>query len=48
MHDFVYSMQAGKQPECDLDLAIDTTLAIYAGYVSADRKGAEVEVPSIG
>ena len=31
----------------DLDLAIDTTLTIYAGYVSADRKGAEVAVPGI-
>ncbi|MFN7925168.1 MAG: hypothetical protein U0Q16_34040 [Bryobacteraceae bacterium] len=47
MHDFVHSMRAGKQPECDLDLAIDITLTIYAGYVSADRKGAEVEVPRI-
>lgn len=45
MHDFVNSMSAGKQPECDLALAIDITLAIYAGYVSADRKGAEAEVP---
>ncbi|MDZ4802351.1 MAG: Gfo/Idh/MocA family oxidoreductase [Bryobacteraceae bacterium] len=45
MHDFVACMREGRQPECDLDLAIDTTLAIYAGYVSADRKGAEVEVP---
>jgi predicted dehydrogenase len=47
MHDFVHSMRAGRQPECDLELAIDTTLAIYAGYVSADRKGAEVAVPRI-
>jgi predicted dehydrogenase len=45
MHDFVNSMRAGREPECNLDLAIDITLAIYAGYVSADRKGAEVEVP---
>jgi hypothetical protein len=47
MHDFVHAMRAGRQPECDLELAIDTTLAIYAGYVSADRKGAEVAVPRI-
>jgi predicted dehydrogenase len=47
MHDFVHSMRAGRQPECDLDLAIDITLAIYAGYVSADRKGAEVAVPRL-
>lgn len=47
MRDFVYSMRDGRQPECDLELAIDTTLAIYAGYVSADRKGAEIDVPHI-
>ncbi len=45
MRDFVDSMLAGRQPECDLALAIDITLAIYAGYASADRKGQEVEVP---
>jgi len=45
MHDFVHSMREGRQPECGLELAIDITLAIYAGYVSADRKGAEVAVP---
>jgi len=47
MHDFVNSMREGRNPECDLALAIDITLAIYAGYVSADRKGAEVAVPQL-
>ena len=47
MRDFVHAMVDGRQPESDLDLAIDITLAIYAGYVSADRKGAEVDVPRI-
>lgn len=47
MRDFVHAMGEGRQPECDLELAIDITLAIYAGYVSADRKGAEVAVPRI-
>ena len=47
MHDFVNAMREGRQPECDLELAIDVTLAIYAGYVSAARKGAEVEVPRL-
>ncbi len=47
MRDFVNAIVDGRQPESDLDLAIDITLAIYAGYVSADRKGAEVEVPRI-
>ena len=40
-----------KTFECDLEndigLMIYITLAIYAGYVSADRKGAEVAVPRI-
>lgn len=47
MHDFVDAIVNKRQPECDIELAIDTTLAIYAGYVSADRKGAEVEVPRL-
>ncbi|HKD06206.1 MAG TPA: Gfo/Idh/MocA family oxidoreductase [Bryobacteraceae bacterium] len=47
MRDFVYSILEGRQPECDLEVAIDTTMTIYAGYLSADRKGAEVEVPRI-
>ncbi len=45
--DFVEAIRCGRPPESDLDLAIDTTLAIYAGYVSADDKGREVEVPRI-
>lgn len=47
MRDFVEAIQQKRRPECDLDLAIDTTVTIYAGYVSASRKGAEVEVPSV-
>ena len=47
MRDFVHAILEGRQPECGLELAIDITLAIYAGYVSADRKGAEVEVPRL-
>lgn len=45
--DFLRAIRAGRQPESDLDLAIDTTLTIYAGYVSADDRGREVEVPRI-
>lgn len=47
MRDFVDAFQTGRIPECDLDIAIDTTLTIYAGYVSAERKGAEVDVPRV-
>ncbi|MBV6432274.1 MAG: hypothetical protein IANPNBLG_02416 [Bryobacteraceae bacterium] len=47
MRDFVESFAAGRHAECDLDLAIDITLTIYAGYVSADRKGAETGIPRL-
>jgi predicted dehydrogenase len=45
LRNFVDSVRTGRAPESDLDLAIDTTLTLYAGYVSADDKGKEVEVP---
>jgi predicted dehydrogenase len=47
LRDFVESIRTGRTPQSDLDLAIDTTLTLYAGYVSADGKGIEVEVPWI-
>jgi predicted dehydrogenase len=45
LRDFVTAMRDGRAPESDLDLAIDITVTLYAGYVSADDKGREVEVP---
>jgi predicted dehydrogenase len=45
--DFVKAMRDGRAPESDLDLAIDITVTLYAGYVSADDKGREVEVPRL-
>ena len=45
--DFVAAIRAGRPPQCDLDLAIDITLTLYAGYVSADDKGREVQVPHL-
>ncbi len=47
LRNFVDSVRGGHAPESDLDLAIDTTLALYAGYVSAAEKGREVEVPRL-
>src|SRR6476659_3861351 len=47
LRNFVDAVRTGWAPESDLDLAIDTTLTLYAGYVSADEKGKEVEVPWI-
>jgi predicted dehydrogenase len=45
LRDFMQAIGEGRQPESDMDLAIDTTLALYAGYVSADDRGREVAVP---
>jgi predicted dehydrogenase len=45
--DFITSAAAGRQPQSDLALALDTTATIYAAYVSAERRGAEVDVPLV-
>lgn len=47
LRDFVEAVHTGRAPESDLDLAIDTTLTIYAAYVSADRQGGEAAVPRL-
>jgi len=47
MEDFVTCAANGGAPQSDLELALDTTAAIYAAYVSDERKGAEVEVPRL-
>lgn len=48
MQDFIECAATSRQPQSDLQLALDTTTTIYAAYVSAERKGAEVAVPLIG
>jgi len=45
IQDFCECALDGRQPESDLELAMDTIAAIYAGYVSDGRKGAEVAIP---
>jgi predicted dehydrogenase len=45
LQDFVESIDAGRQPQSGLPLAIDTTLAIYAAYLSAENRGVEVDIP---
>ncbi len=45
LRDFIRAIRERRAPESDLDLAIDTTLALYAGYVSAEQRGKEVEIP---
>lgn len=43
--DFVECFSQGREPAAGLGLARDTMATIYAGYLSAERKGAEVEIP---
>jgi predicted dehydrogenase len=45
LQEFVESIWLRKQPQSDLALAIDTTLTIYAAYVSAENKGLETKIP---
>lgn len=45
LRNFVECVRQRKAPESDLELAIDVTISIYAGYVSAEEKGREVSVP---
>jgi len=47
IQDFLTCAAAGTTPQSDLDLALDTTAATYAAYVSAEQLGAEIEVPRI-
>jgi predicted dehydrogenase len=47
LRNFVDCVRDGRTPESDLELALDVTLAIYAGYVSAEEMGREVEVPRV-
>lgn len=44
IQDFVACAVNGTAPQSDLGLALDTTAAIYAAYVSAEQRGAEVEI----
>lgn len=45
IQDFIECAATGRQPQSGLAVALDTTLTIYAAYVSAERRGAEVEIP---
>ena len=44
LRNFVECAREGRTPESDIELALDVTLTIYAGYVSAEEMGREVEV----
>ncbi len=43
--DFMEAIARDRQPLAGGELARDTVAVLYAGYVSAERRGAEVEVP---
>ncbi len=44
LQDFIMCAATGSEPQSGLDLALDTTAAIYAAYLSDERNGEEVEV----
>jgi len=44
LRNFIECVREGRTPESDLELALDVTLTIYAGYVSAEEMGREVGV----
>jgi predicted dehydrogenase len=43
--DFAESIAAGRAPLATADLARDTIVTLYAAYLSAERRGAEVAIP---
>ena len=47
LQDFITAAASGVQPQSELELALDTTMTIYAAYLSAERKGAEVDIKTI-
>jgi len=44
LRNFIECIREKRTPESGLELALDVTLTIYAGYVSAEQMGREVEV----
>jgi len=47
LQDFLDSIAAGRPPQSSLELALDTTAAIYAAYVSDENRGVETEIPRL-
>jgi predicted dehydrogenase len=45
IQDFMECVYHDRQPRCGAALGQDTVAVMYAAYVSAERQGAEVEVP---
>jgi predicted dehydrogenase len=45
IQDFMECCVSGRRPQSDADVARDTVASLYAGYLSAERKGEDVPVP---
>jgi len=43
--DFAESFAFGREPVSGMELGEDTMATVYAGYLSAEKGGAEVEIP---
>jgi len=43
--DFIEAFSQGREPVSGLALARDTVAVLYSAYLSAERRGAEVEIP---
>ena len=43
--DFMEAIAASREPLCGAELGRDTIAVLYAAYLSAERRGAEVEIP---
>ncbi|MGA2631669.1 MAG: Gfo/Idh/MocA family oxidoreductase [Terriglobia bacterium] len=44
--DFMEAIAASREPLCGAELGRDTIAVLYAAYVSAEQRGAEVEIPA--
>ena len=45
LQDFMECVFSGREPQSGGELAEDTLAVMYASYLSAERRGQEVEVP---
>jgi len=45
IQDFMEAIAMNREPKSGMQVASDKVAALYAAYVSAERKGQEVEVP---
>ena len=45
LQDFMECVHSDREPQCGGELAEDTVAVMYASYLSAERRGQEVEIP---